>query len=163
MTASLYDFKVKNIDGNEKSLKDYEGKVLLVVNVASKCGFTPQYKQLEEIYKKYKDQGFEVLAFPCNQFKAQEPGNESDIKSFCEMNFGVSFPLFAKVDVNGKNAHPLFTQLKKDLPGIMGTQMIKWNFTKFLIDKNGHPFSRYAPNENPMDISKDIEKLLKNN
>lgn len=161
MTASLYDFKVKNIDGNEKSLKDYEGKVLLVVNVASKCGFTPQYKQLEEIYKKYRDQGFEVLAFPCNQFKAQEPGNESDIKSFCEMNFGVSFPLFAKVDVNGKNAHPLFTQLKKDLPGILGTQMIKWNFTKFLIDKNGHPFSRYAPNENPKDISADIEKLLK--
>jgi glutathione peroxidase len=161
MTASLYDFKVKNIEGLEKSLKDYEGKVLLVVNVASQCGFTPQYKQLEEIYKKYKDQGFEVLAFPCNQFKQQEPGNEADIKSFCEMNFGVSFPLFAKVDVNGKNEHPLFAQLKKDLPGILGTQMIKWNFTKFLIDRNGHPFSRYAPKDNPLDMSGDIEKLLK--
>src|SRR4051812_45550048 len=125
MTAPLYDFKVKNIEGKEKSLKDYEGKVLLVVNVASQCGFTPQYKQLEELYQKYHAQGLEILAFPCNQFKQQEPGNEAEIKSFCEMNYGISFPLFAKVDVNGKDAHPLFNQLKKDLPGILGTQMIK--------------------------------------
>lgn len=161
MTASLYDFKVKNIDGNEKSLKDYEGKVLLVVNVASQCGFTPQYKQLEELYQKYKDQGLVILAFPCNQFKQQEPGNEAEIKSFCEMNYGISFPLFAKVDVNGQNAHPMFVQLKKDLPGIFGTQMIKWNFTKFLIDKKGKPYSRFAPNDNPLDMASDIEKLLK--
>lgn len=161
MTASFYNLNVRNIDGNEKSLKDYEGKVLLVVNVASQCGYTPQYKQLEELYQRYNGQGFEILAFPCNQFKGQEPGSESEIKSFCEMNYGITFPLFAKVDVNGKNAHPLFTQLKEELPGILGSKMIKWNFTKFLIDQHGHPIARYAPNDNPLSIADEIEKLLK--
>jgi glutathione peroxidase len=131
---SVYPFKAKTIDGKEVSLSEYQGKALLIVNVASQCGFTPQYAGLESLYQKYKDKGFAVLGFPCNQFGAQEPGNEAEIKSFCDLNFGVTFPLFGKIDVNGANAHPLYKYLTSDKPGVLGTEAIKWNFTKFLID-----------------------------
>jgi glutathione peroxidase len=156
----IHDFKAKTIDGKEISLSDYRGKVLLIVNVASKCGFTPQYEGLEKLYKKYKGQGFEVLGFPCNQFGAQEPGTETDIKSFCDLNFGVTFPLFAKIDVNGANAHPLYKYLTHDKPGVLGTEAIKWNFTKFLIDKQGEPVERYGSADKPESLEKDIEEVL---
>ena len=159
--SSIWDIEVKNIDGKTTKLSEYKGKALLVVNVASKCGFTPQYKDLELIYKQYKDQGFEILAFPCNQFGAQEPGDENEIKNFCSLNYDVTFPLFSKVDVNGENAHPLFENLKNSLPGIMGTKAIKWNFTKFLIGKDGTPIKRYAPNDKPQELVSDIEKAIK--
>ena len=159
--SSIWDIEVKNIDGKMTKLSEYKGKALLVVNVASKCGFTPQYKDLELIYKQYKDQGFEILAFPCNQFGAQEPGDENEIKNFCSLNYDVTFPLFSKVDVNGENAHPLFENLKSSLPGIMGTKAIKWNFTKFLIGKDGTPIKRYAPNDKPQELVSDIEKAIK--
>lgn len=160
MEKSIYDFEVKNIDGQLIPLKNYEGKTLLIVNVASKCGFTPQYTELEQIYREYKGQGLEILAFPCNQFGAQEPGSEEEIKQFCSLTYDVSFPLFAKVDVNGDAATPLYTFLKESLPGILGSKAIKWNFTKFLIDKTGKPVERYAPNDKPLDLVKDIKKYL---
>jgi glutathione peroxidase len=157
---SIYDFTVKTIRGEEKSMADYKGKVLLIVNTASKCGFTPQYKELQELYDEYKDKGFEVLGFPCNQFGHQEPGSESEIESFCQLNYGVTFPMFAKVDVNGANAHPLFVYLTEKAPGILGTKAIKWNFTKFLVDKNGNVVGRFAPQTKPSELKQEIEKLL---
>ena len=157
---NVYDFKAKTIDGKEISLSDYKDKALLVVNVASRCGFTPQYEGLEKIYEKYKDKGFLVLGFPCNQFGTQEPGNEAEIKSFCDLNFGVKFPLFSKIDVNGENTHPLYGYLKKELPGVLGSEGIKWNFTKFLVNRQGKPIKRYASTEKPEDLEKDIEGLL---
>jgi glutathione peroxidase len=158
--ASIYDFSVKDIHGKTVGMDTFKGKPLLIVNTASKCGFTPQYKGLEEVYKKFHGKGLEVLGFPCNQFGAQEPGSEEDIASFCEVNFGVTFPLFAKVDVNGDNAAPLYKFLKKAKPGLLNTEAIKWNFTKFLVDRDGKVIARYAPNDEPVSIAGDIEKLL---
>lgn len=157
---SIYQFQANTIKGEQLPLSQYEGKALLIVNTASKCGFTPQYKGLEELYAKYKDKGFEVLAFPCNQFGGQEPGSSEDIQSFCDLTYKTSFPLFEKVDVNGDNAHELFKYLKEKCPGLLGTKKIKWNFTKFLIDKNGEPIKRYAPTDKPETIAPDIEKVL---
>lgn len=157
---TIYDFEVLDIDGSPVSLAQFANTTLLIVNVASKCGFTPQYKELEEIYRQYKDQGLQILAFPCNQFGAQEPGDENEIKNFCSLNYDVSFPLFKKVNVNGDDAHPLFQFLKDSLPGFLGSKAIKWNFTKFLVDKNGVPRMRFAPTDKPMDILSDIKKIL---
>jgi glutathione peroxidase len=157
---NVFDYSATSLAGAPVDLAQYKGKVLLIVNTASACGFTPQYKGLEALYQQYRAQGVEVLAFPCNQFGAQEPGSESEIGAFCEKNFGVSFPLFAKVDVNGDNAHPLFKDLKKDAPGVLGTEAIKWNFTKFLIRKDGSVYKRYAPSTAPLQMTSDIEKLL---
>lgn len=157
---SIYDFKAKTIDGKEVPLSDFRGKALLIVNVASRCGFTPQYEGLEALHEKYSARGFEVLGFPCNQFGGQEPGAEGEIKSFCEAKFGVKFPLFSKVDVNGPQAHPLFKYLTSAKPGILGTEIVKWNFTKFLVDRRGQPVKRYAPNVEPKDVEGDLEKLL---
>ena len=157
---SIYDFKAAAIDGTEADLSSFRGKVLLIVNVASKCGFTPQYTGLESLYEKFKDQGFVVLGFPCNQFGGQEPGTEAEILSFCNLEYGVTFPLFSKIDVNGANAHPLYTYLKSAKPGILGTEAIKWNFTKFLIDRSGEPIRRYAPNDKPEAIETDIQDAL---
>lgn len=157
---SIYSHSVKTIDGKEISLSDYKGKVLLVVNVASRCGFTPQYTGLEKLYQSYHSRGFEVLGFPCNQFGAQEPGSESEIQSFCETNYRITFPMFAKIEVNGKNAHPLYQDLKQEAKGILGTEAIKWNFTKFLIDKSGKVVKRFAPTDKPEDLKASIESLL---
>ena len=157
---SVYDFKAKAIDGKEVPLSDYKGKTLLIVNVASQCGFTPQYEGLEKLYEKYRDKGFFVLGFPCNQFGSQEPGTESEIKSFCELNFGVKFPLFAKIDVNGDGTHPLYEYLKKTQPGVLGSEAIKWNFTKFLVDKSGNPVKRYGSADKPENIAADVEAIL---
>ena len=154
--SSLYDISVTTLAGESTDLSAYRGKVLLIVNTASQCGFTPQYAGLEDLYRKYKDQGFAVLGFPCNQFGAQEPGSEADIASFCEKNYGVSFPMFAKVEVNGPNAHPLFVKLKAEAPGILGTEGIKWNFTKFLIGRNGTVHSRHAPTITPESLESEI-------
>jgi len=162
MTA-ITDFHVKAADGSDADLGAYAGKVLLVVNVASKCGFTPQYAGLEELHRKYADRGFEVLGFPCNQFGAQEPGDAAEIANFCSLTYDVTFPVFAKIDVNGTNADPLYTELKKQAPGMLGfvgMDGIKWNFTKFLIGKDGQVVERYAPTTKPEDIEADIEKLL---
>jgi len=158
--AGIYDFEVDDIHGRKVKLGAYKGKVLLVVNTASKCGFTPQYKGLEALYEKFGPRGFEVLGFPCNQFGAQEPGSEEEIESFCEVNYGVSFPLFAKIDVNGDRAAPLYRHLKRAKPGLLGSEAIKWNFTKFLVDRDGKVVERYAPNTEPEKIVPDIEKLL---
>lgn len=158
--SSLHDFTVKNDKNADVPLTKYKGNVVLVVNVASKCGFTPQYAGLEEIYKKFKDKNFTIIGFPCNQFGFQEPGNNEEIQSFCQMNYGVSFPVMAKVDVNGADASPVYRFLKEKAPGILGTELIKWNFTKFLVDKNGNVVQRYAPNTEPKDIEKDIVSLL---
>ena len=158
--ATIYDLPVSSLNGEKTDLSTYRGKVLLIVNTASKCGFTPQYKGLEAIYQQYKDQGFAVLGFPCNQFGAQEPGNAEEIGTFCEKNYGVTFPLFEKIDVNGDHAHPLFTLLKKEAPGVLGTEGIKWNFTKFLVDKNGKVIARYASTTSPESLSTDIARLL---
>lgn len=160
MTKSIYEFEVLDINGKPQTLKTYQGKTLLIVNVASKCGFTNQYSDLEKIYLEYKDQGLEILAFPCNQFGAQEPGDSEEIKNFCSLNYSVTFPLFSKIDVNGDNASPVYNYLKESLPGILGSKAIKWNFTKFLVDKNGNPVERYAPTDKPNDILKDIKKIL---
>jgi glutathione peroxidase len=160
MSENIYQFKVQGPNNQTVSLNDYKNKTLLIVNVASKCGFTPQYTDLEAIYKEYQSQGLEILAFPCNQFGGQEPGDAQEIRNFCTLNYNVSFPIFAKIDVNGTNAEPLFTYLKNALPGIFGLTNIKWNFTKFLIDKTGKPISRYAPTDKPYDILKDIKKIL---
>jgi glutathione peroxidase len=157
----FYDFNVATITRNEQSMSIYKDKVLLIVNVASECGFTPQYEGLEKLYKTYHDQGFEVLAFPCNQFGGQEPGSEKQILNFCRTKFDVTFPLFAKIDVNGKDTHPLYAYLKKKAPGVLGTESIKWNFTKFLIDREGNVITRYGSSTKPEEIAKDIEKLLK--
>ncbi|TXR70038.1 glutathione peroxidase [Bacillus sp. AY18-3] len=157
---TVYDFLAKTITGEDKSLKDYEGKALLIVNVASKCGFTPQYKGLQEVYDKYKDQGLEVLGFPCNQFGGQEPGTEADITSFCELNYGVNFPMFAKIDVKGDKAHPLYTYMTEQAPGLLGMKAVKWNFTKFLIGKDGKVVGRFAPQTKPVDLEVEIEKVL---
>ncbi|GGH88989.1 glutathione peroxidase [Pullulanibacillus pueri] len=157
---SIYNFSAKTIDGVEKSLADYKGKVLLIVNTASKCGFTPQLKALQSLYEKYRDQGFEILGFPCNQFMNQDPGSNEDIKSFCEMNYGVSFQMFEKIDVNGKHAHPLYQYLTSEKSGFL-TQKIKWNFTKFLINKEGKVIRRYAPQTKPEELQEDITSLLK--
>ena len=159
MEKSVYEFNVKSIDGNITSLDQYKGKVLLIVNTASKCGFTKQYAGLQKLYSKYSSQGFVVLGFPCNQFAGQEPGDEETIKSFCQLNYGVTFPMFAKIDVNGKNADPLFKYLTAKLPGLF-TRSIKWNFTKFLINKQGIPVKRYAPVTSPSALGGYIEKLL---
>lgn len=157
---SIYDLKVKTIDGKETTLAPYKGKALLIVNVASECGFTPQYDGLQKLYLKYKDKGLEVLGFPCNQFGAQEPGSETQIKSFCETKFHVSFPLFAKVDVNGDTAHPLFQHLKKEEPGMLGTEAIKWNFTKFLVGADGKVVKRFAPQTKPEALDQEVQAVL---
>jgi len=158
--ASIYDFTVKDIHGKPVKLDRYRGKVMLIVNTASECGFTPQYKGLEAMYEKLHDKGLEVLGFPCNQFGGQEPGAEKEIAQFCELNFGVTFPMFAKVDVNGDDAAPLYRFLKAEKPGLLGSEGIKWNFTKFLVDREGNVVKRYAPNDTPESIAKDVEKAL---
>lgn len=160
MSKTIYDYQVKDIKGQNFDLNTLKGKVVLIVNTASQCGFTPQYKGLEELYKKYKDKGLVVLGFPCNQFGKQEPGDEKEISGFCELNFGVSFPLFAKIDVNGDKADPLYSFLKSANPGILGTEAIKWNFTKFLVGKDGIPVKRFAPNDAPEALEKPIKELL---
>ncbi len=158
--TTIADFTADLPGGKQVNLSDKQGKVLLVVNTASKCGFTPQYDGLEALWKQYGERGFEVLAFPCNQFGGQEPGTADQIEEFCKVNFGLSFPLMAKVEVNGPNETPLFSWLKSEAPGVMGTKSIKWNFTKFLIDRQGKVVRRYAPIDKPESIAKDIEKLL---
>lgn len=155
----FYKFKVNSLQNKEISMDSYKGKVVLVVNAASKCGFTPQYKGLEALYSKYKEKGLVILGFPCNQFGGQEPGTEKEIADFCSLNYGVTFPLFTKIEVNGKNTNPLYVYLKDKLPGTLGND-IKWNFTKFLLDRKGNPIQRYAPTTKPEDIAGDIEKLL---
>ena len=158
--TSVHDFSAKTIDGVEQKLDAYRGKTLLIVNVASKCGFTPQYEGLEAMYRRLKDQGLEILGFPCDQFGHQEPGDEASIKSFCSTTYGVSFPMFAKVEVNGKGAHPLYEYLKHEASGVLGTEGIKWNFTKFLVDKQGRVLKRFAPNDTPEAIESEVRPLL---
>lgn len=158
--TTIADFTARLPNGDEVSLADKLGKVLLVVNTASKCGFTPQYDGLEALWQKYKDRGFEVVAFPCNQFGGQEPGDAAEIESFCKVNFGVSFPLMAKVEVNGDDATPLYQWLKAEAPGIFGSQRVKWNFTKFLIGRDGKVVRRYGPTDKPVKLAADIEALL---
>ena len=160
MANNVYDFSCLTPNGQKKSLVNYKGKVLLVVNTASKCGFTPQFAGLEELYKQYKDRGLEILGFPCNQFGKQDPGSNDEIMEFCQLNYGVSFPMFGKIEVNGAAADPLFKHLKKAAPGVLGSEGIKWNFTKFLIDRSGQVVKRYAPKDTPKAIARDIEKLL---
>jgi len=158
--SEIYEYSVKDKDDSEIKMGDYRGKTLLIVNTASKCGFTPQYDGLNELQKKYADQGFSVLAFPCNQFGKQEPGSNSEIQDFCSLNFDVSFPVLAKIDVNGENEEPLFGHLKSEKPGIMGSKGIKWNFTKFLVDKNGEVLKRFSSKTTPSEIEKEIESIL---
>lgn len=157
--TTVYDFSAQALDGTERSLRDYEGRVLLVVNTASACGFTPQYKGLQELYQDYAPRGFEVLGFPCNQFGQQEPGNAEEIASFCTLSFGVSFPMFGKIDVNGLSAHPLYNFMKSEKSGLIGSA-IKWNFTKFLVDRQGRVVNRFAPTTKPQALRVEIEKLL---
>ena len=156
---NFYDFKANNIDGKEVCMSDYKGKIVLVVNTASKCGFTPQLNDLENLYKEYKDLGLEILGFPCNQFLNQEPGDNKEVKNFCQINYGVSFNMFEKINVNGSNAHPLYKYLKDQDKGLL-TKDIKWNFTKFLIDRNGNVLKRYSPTTSPLKIKEDIKKIL---
>ena len=158
--SNVYDFTAKTLQGKDIPLAEFQGKVLLIVNTASKCGFTPQYEGLEALYEKHKAEGFEVLGFPCNQFGAQEPGGEAEIGQFCQSNYGVSFPMFAKIDVNGEEAHPLFRFLKHEKPGVLWTERIKWNFTKFLVGRDGKVVGRYAPTTKPEDLEAPVEKLL---
>ena len=158
--STVMDFSATLSNGNEVALGDYAGKVLLIVNTASKCGFTPQYTGLESLQKTYSANGFSVLAFPCNQFGGQEPGTEQEIESFCDLNYQTSFPLFSKIEVNGASSHPLFTHLKSEAPGVLGSKRIKWNFTKFLVNQEGEVLKRYAPTSKPEVIAKDIAKLL---
>ncbi len=158
--TTLYDFSARNIDGTETPLDAYRGQVALVVNTASKCGFTPQYQGLEALYEQFASRGFTVLGFPCNQFGAQEPGDAGEIADFCRLTYDVRFPMFAKVEVNGSNAHPLFGWLKRQAPGVLGSRGIKWNFTKFLIDRSGTPVERFAPTTTPAAIRDRIEALL---
>jgi glutathione peroxidase len=158
--ASIYDFSAKTIDGREQKLDAYRGKAMLVVNVASKCGFTPQYEGLEALYRKLKDKGFVVLGFPCDQFGHQEPGDEEEIRNFCSLNYDVTFPMFAKIDVNGTGAHPLYRYLKHEAKGLLGSEAIKWNFTKFLVGKDGAVLKRYAPNDAPKSLEGDVAAAL---
>ncbi len=160
MTETVYDFTCTTSKGETQSLEDYRGKVLLVVNTASKCGFTPQFEGLEALHKQYSDRGLAILGFPCNQFGKQDPGSNDEIMEFCQLNYGVSFPMFGKIDVNGSTADPLFQHLKQAAPGALGSQRIKWNFTKFLIDAEGKVRKRYAPMTKPEEIAADIEALL---
>jgi glutathione peroxidase len=157
---SIYDLSAKAIDGTDVKLGQFRGKPLLVVNVASKCGFTPQYQGLEELYEKYEGQGLVVLGFPCDQFGHQEPGDEHQIQSFCTTTYSVKFPMFAKIDVNGANTHPVYAYLKKEAPGVLGTTSVKWNFTKFLVDRSGKVVKRYASTDTPKKIEADIKELL---
>jgi glutathione peroxidase len=157
---SIHEFKVKKADGSEMALSQFRGKVLLVVNTASACGYTPQYEGLQKLKATYGERGFEVLGFPCNQFGGQEPGSDEEIQGFCTRNFGVTFPVFSKIDVNGEGAHPLYQWLKKEAPGILGTESIKWNFTKFLVSKEGAVVKRFAPQDKPESIASEIESLL---
>ncbi len=159
MTA-LDDIKLQTIDGRTETVGDYAGKAMLVVNVASRCGFTPQYAGLEALYRRFADKGFVVMGFPCDQFGHQEPGDEAEIKNFCSLNYDVTFPMFAKVEVNGEGTHPLFKALKAKAPGVLGTPTIKWNFTKFLIDKQGRVVKRFAPTDKPEDLAGDVEAVL---
>lgn len=159
---NVYSFSCQNIKGEEKSLNDYSGKALLIVNTASKCGFTPQYKGLQELYEEYSKNNFEVLGFPCNQFGKQEPGTEQEISEFCSVNYNVTFPIFSKVNVNGPSAHPLFKFLTTSKPGLLGSEKIKWNFTKFLINKDGVPVKRFSPQTSPEQISSHIDELIQN-
>ncbi len=159
--TTAFDFTVTDIHGKSVNLADYKGKVLLIVNTASKCGFTPQYKGLQALHERYKDKGLVVLGFPCNQFGGQEPAPNEEIEQFCELKFGVSFPLFAKIDVNGSEAAPIYQYLKEAAPGILGSEGIKWNFTKFLVSRNGSKVERYAPTDKPEDLAKDVEAMLK--
>ena len=156
----IYDYSATTLSGDEKALADFKGKVLLIVNTASKCGFTPQFAGLEKLYEKFADRGFVVLGFPCNQFGKQDPGSNDEIAGFCQKNYGVSFPMHAKVEVNGEGTHPLFQQLKTAAPGLMGSTRIKWNFTKFLVDREGRVVKRYAPTTKPEAIAEDVEALL---
>jgi glutathione peroxidase len=157
---SVYDFSAVRLNGQDEKLSDYRGQVLLIVNTASACGFTPQYAGLEALYEKLHGEGLTILGFPCNQFGAQEPGSAAEIGAFCEKNYGVTFPMFSKIEVNGANAHPLYKYLKDAKPGLLGTEAIKWNFTKFLIGKDGEPVARYAPNTKPEELEAPIRKLL---
>ena len=159
MAKSVFEFSVKDINGADVALSQYKGKFLLIVNVASKCGFTPQYQGLEDLYKELHDQ-LVVLGFPCNQFGAQEPGNSEEIKNFCSLNYNISFPLFQKIEVNGENASALYQFLKQEKPGLLGTEAIKWNFTKFLVNREGQVIKRYAPTDKPQDIKNDLSKML---
>jgi glutathione peroxidase len=156
----LYDISARRIDGSEATLEEFRGKVLLIVNVASRCGFTPQYTGLEALHRKYAARGFAVLGFPCNQFGAQEPEDEAGIRSFCSTTYDITFPMFAKVDVNGADAHPLWQHLKNAKPGLLGTEGIKWNFTKFLVDRQGEVVARYAPKDKPEDLDAAVAALL---
>ncbi|PXV58585.1 glutathione peroxidase [Dyella jiangningensis] len=158
--TSVYDFSARDIDGNEHSLADYRGKTLLIVNVASKCGFTPQYTGLETLWRAERDKGLVVLGFPCDQFGHQEPGDEAEIRNFCSTSYDVTFPMFAKIEVNGDNAHPLYKWLKSEGKGILGSESIKWNFTKFLVDRDGQVVKRYAPTDTPEKIGKDLKASL---
>jgi glutathione peroxidase len=157
---NIYNHSCNDNAGNLQNLSDFEGQALLIVNTASKCGFTPQYNGLQELQEKFKDSGFSVLAFPCNQFGGQEPGSSEEIQEFCTVNYGINFPIFEKVDVKGEDAHPLFKYLTSEKKGLLGSESIKWNFTKFLINKEGKPIARFAPNTTPEKISKEIENLL---
>jgi glutathione peroxidase len=156
----LQQIPLQTIDGKATSLKEWEGKTLLIVNVASKCGLTPQYAGLEELYRRYQNQGLVILGFPCNQFGAQEPGDEKEIQSFCSLTYNVSFPMFAKVEVNGEHTHPLYELLKKEAKGLLGTESIKWNFTKFLITKDGKTISRFSPQTTPEELEKEVQAVL---
>ena len=159
-TPTVYDFVARRINGQDIALSEFEGKVLLIVNTASKCGFTPQFGGLEELYKNYASEGLAVLGFPCNQFGSQDPGCEDEIFEFCQLNYGVSFPMMGKIDVNGPAAHPLYKWLSAEAPGLLGSKAIKWNFTKFLVGKNGQVIKRYAPLDKPADLAKDIDAAL---
>ena len=159
-SETIYSFSAKDIKGQEVSMDDYRGKVLLIVNTASKCGFTPQFEGLQSLHEELGERGFEVLGFPCNQFMNQDPGNDDAISQFCSLNYGVSFPMFAKIEVNGDGTHPLFRFLKREAKGLMGSEKVKWNFTKFLVNREGQVMRRYAPTAKPADIRADIEKLL---
>lgn len=158
--TDLYDFSATTLDGAEQSLADYRGQLALIVNVASQCGFTPQYTGLEALYREYRDRGFVVLGFPCDQFGHQEPGDADEIRTFCTTNYDVTFPLFAKIEVNGANAHPLYRFLKAEAPGVLGSEAIKWNFTKFLVNREGHVVRRYAPTDTPEAIGRDVAEIL---
>ena len=158
--TTVYDFQARQINGQDIALSDFKGKVMLIVNTASQCGFTPQFGGLEELHQSYAAQGLVVLGFPCNQFGSQDPGSETEIASFCQVNYGVSFPMMGKVDVNGKSAHPLYQWLSAEAPGLLGSKSIKWNFTKFLIGKNGQVIKRYAPTDKPADLAQDVQAAL---
>ena len=158
--TTVYDFDALQIDGKKVALKHFQGKVILIVNTASACGFTPQFAGLEQLHQQYGDKGLEVLGFPCNQFGAQDSGSNAEIAGFCQLNYGVTFPMMAKIDVNGSDAHPLYPWLSKEAPGLLGSKAIKWNFTKFLVGKDGAVLKRYAPTDTPQSLAKDIEKAL---